>query len=149
MGGESCLVPPSFLSASFWKMALILSLEMDSSLLLSEHECPIAPSRGRVTHRGWVKCLSGVWFQIPGWEHLLIWLEPGDHCWSNQPWPGVSAVEEKHGCLRPRVWLWGKVPSAGQTPKDLPPPSKCKVPNYSESYWAFTMRQTLGLEFFL
>ena len=39
------------LLAPFRAMALILFLETDYSLFLSENECPTTPSPGRVTHR--------------------------------------------------------------------------------------------------
>lgn len=65
---------------------------MDSSLLLSEHECPIAPSRGRVTHRGWVKCLSGDDSRFLGeniyWSGLSqgITAGPISHGQESAPW---------------------------------------------------------------
>ena len=59
------------------------------------------------THRDWVKWLSGIWFQVPRREQLMVWLESGD------PTGPISQeardMEETHGCLRPIVGLWGKV----------------------------------------
>ena len=106
-GRENCLFPPSLLLALFWATALIVFLETDYSLFLNENEYPSIPSPGRVTHRDWVKWLSGIWFQVPRREQLMVWLESGD------PTGPISQeardMEETHGCLRPIVGLWGKV----------------------------------------
>lgn len=80
----------------------------------------------------------------------MVWLESGDHIWSNQPWPGGQGH-------RGKIWL-SEVHSLtpeegfqvlGRHPRNPRYPTKYNVLNYSESYGAFTIRQTLGKAYFI
>ena len=90
-------------------MALIVFLETDYSLFLNENEYPSTTSPGRVTHRDWVECLSGIWCQVPRREQLMVWLESGNPTGPISNAQEVRDMQETHGCMRPIVWLWGKV----------------------------------------
>lgn len=101
-------------------------------IFLSSLVCMVNIIKARkVTFRAWVKCLSGIWFLIPGREHLLAWLEWGDCHWSNQPWPrgqghrGEIWLPEAHSLTEKSFQVLGRYP------RSILSPTKYKVLNYS------------------